>query len=619
MDGHATSSPTEMRDPSAAAQGDLVQRLFGRLERKFEAQWQAATKDIHDTAKELDSAHREHMQKLEQRQYELEQRVEARMAVVENTRTGWRIVTRSFSLRSMTRRRGSPSVPPSGTRRRTSTSSKRTRSPLLRGRGARGHRLCVRGRCDAGRLRRHAGRPRIGEAVGCRVRGIADHVGKASAAGAHRAEDGGRHMEACRHHDSRRRRRSPLSLQASGARFPAAAGRARVLRKEGPVAIDWHRVAKVEIRARDDEPTISWNIAALAALGIEGAEARSAVASSDPSRRAQCSVVFDAARVLSACTCNGRAVLHQDPRIRARKMHEVRALMKRNDIVALQETHMTKEATDIEIAAHSKEWRVCLRLKTHKCVPLWAPTSPAPGFEMRRWLLEALLDWSCFRVVSAATHVGFVMGPEGGTRSLAALLEKWAARAAGIGRSGAPAGGAGHICATTAVTVLGYFAQVMAPPPQLEELERRAVSKAMCLPGNTLGRRGHLDVADAGGARMGSVLAYVTARRVRAAICTVPDWSRDPDVLREAARERGMLADLARGDNVLGWWDAPPLAVNLRNAARAACDVPRVHDALRNDFEDVLTSSSASATRVMTRALAPGAVAQAVGRRLWSI
>lgn len=50
--------------------------------------------------------------------------------------------------------------------------------------------------------------------------------------------------------------------------------------------------------------------------------------------------------------------------------------------------------------------------------------------------------------------------------------------------------------------------------------------------------------------------------------------------------------------------------MNLRNATHAACDVLDVHDTLRTNFEEVSVSSApqASATRVMTRALVPGAV-----------
>lgn len=76
----------------------------------------------------------------------------------------------------------------------------------------------------------------------------------------------------------------------------------------------------------------------------------------------------------------------------------------------------------------------------------------------------------------------------------------------------------------------------------------------------------------ASGVRMGSVLAYATVCRVRAAICTVPDWRRDLDFLREAIRERGMLADVARGDNFPGWWD-PPASCEFekRHACRMRC------------------------------------------------
>lgn len=233
-------------------------------------------------------------------------------------------------------------------------------------------------------------------------------------------------------------------------------------------------------------------------------------------------------------------------------------------------------------------------------------------------MVESVPEWSRFRIVPAATYLGFVMGLEGSTRSWAAPLEKWVTRAASIGSAGAPAGVASHMYTTTAVPVLGYVAQLMVSPPQLEELERRAVSKVLCLPGNTLGRRWHLDLAEAGGARMGSVLAYVTACRVRAGIATVPDWSRDIEILRAAVQSRGVLADLANSDEVPGWWDGPPLAVNLRNAARAACDVGDVHDALRGDFEAVFESATpqARAVQVMTRALVPNVVGAAVARRL---
>lgn len=42
-------------------------------------------------------------------------------------------------------------------------------------------------------------------------------------------------------------------------RLPDAAARAQFLRREGLIAIEWHKVAKVEIPTREGEPMISWN------------------------------------------------------------------------------------------------------------------------------------------------------------------------------------------------------------------------------------------------------------------------------------------------------------------------------------------------------------------------
>lgn len=98
---------------------------------------------------------------------------------------------------------------------------------------------------------------------------------------------------------------------------------------------------------------------------------------------------------------------------------------------------------------------------------------------------------------------------------------------------------AAQIYFTAALLVLRYVAQVHCPPRSLEDLERRAVGRALCLPGNMLGRRWHVELAAAGGERFGSALAYVTACRMRAAITTVPDWAADVARLGAVVDTRG--------------------------------------------------------------------------------
>lgn len=125
-------------------------------------------------------------------------------------------------------------------------------------------------------------------------------------------------------------------------------------------------------------------------------------------------------------------------------------------------------------------------------------------------------------------------------------------------------------------------------------------------------------MAEVGGARFGSALAYVTACRVRAAIVTVPDWAADVARLRATIDSQGALADLEQGGNVPRWWDSPPLAHNLREAAHAARDVPAVHDALRARFEDIFVAARPQtlATRTLEASLAPGVLRAVVSRRL---
>lgn len=61
----------------------------------------------------------------------------------------------------------------------------------------------------------------------------------------------------------------------------------------------------------------------------------------------------------------------------------------------------------------------------------------------------------------------------------------------------------------------------------------------------------------------------------------------DVERLRAAAADHGLLSEINLGAAIPWWWDAPPLAVNLAEAARAARDEPRMHAALIPNFEDI--------------------------------
>lgn len=101
-----------------------------------------------------------------------------------------------------------------------------------------------------------------------------------------------------------------------------------------------------------------------------------------------------------------------------------------------------------------------------------------------------------------------------------------------------------------------------------------ATGRALCFPGNMLGRRWYIELATAGAGRFGGALAYVTACRTRAAITTVPDWATDVARLGAPIDSRGSLADLDDSGALPRWLGSRPLVFNFREAAHAARDTP---------------------------------------------
>lgn len=211
-----------------------------------------------------------------------------------------------------------------------------------------------------------------------------------------------------------------------------------------------------------------------------------------------------------------------------------------------------------------------LRPRPHKCalVRMWASFSPALESEMRCWLLEVIPDWGRLNVVSAATHLAFVMGPEGGSRS---WLGRWLS-----GAGAPPAGVSGAPCRRRCPALLRdcpscpWICGAGPLPPAGSGGLRRAMGRALFLPGSTLGRLWHIVLANAGGGQFGSALAYVTAYRVRAGLdgAGFALWSTPT-----SCSQTLVTATPCR------WWGSRPLALNLRGAAHAdssPTDVPIV-------------------------------------------
>lgn len=70
---HSTYESTELRDHSVDAQESMVYRLFSKLEKRIETQWQEeTTTELKSTVLELDNIQRDRMHRMEQRQAAVE-------------------------------------------------------------------------------------------------------------------------------------------------------------------------------------------------------------------------------------------------------------------------------------------------------------------------------------------------------------------------------------------------------------------------------------------------------------------------------------------------------------------------------------------------------------------
>ena len=128
-----------------------------------------------------------------------------------------------------------------------------------------------------------------------------------------------------------------------------------------------------------------------------------------------------------------------------------------------------------------------LRLKPQKCV-LILTTSTADEHNtavVRQWLRVHCPGWCNFQMANTGKYLGFCLGPKSSLLQWKEPLEKFKARVSEAKASSVPTALAGSVFASRAVSVLGYKAQLVPPPPTLSML-------SYGLPINSLACRGLL-------------------------------------------------------------------------------------------------------------------------------
>ena len=150
------------------------------------------------------------------------------------------------------------------------------------------------------------------------------------------------------------------------------------------------------------------------------------------------------------------------------------------------------------------------------------------------------------------------MGPGAGSRQWDSPLAKYKLRVEEIAASGAPAVLAVHHYNTRAVSVLGYVAQFIPPPPNIKKIEMGAISRLLHLATSSLDFHSIFQLENACGLKIQCVLAVMTASMVRASVDTfqgIEDYTRYP---REVASQCLPARDFVSSHRWPAGWDSLP-------------------------------------------------------------
>ena len=235
-------------------------------------------------------------------------------------------------------------------------------------------------------------------------------------------------------------------------------------------------------------------------------------------------------------------------------------------------------------------------VKPKKCiiVPTGAPYSPHLAECIKDWLCRNLPAWAAFHVKPSAKYLSFWLGPRSANLQWCSPAHKWSCRA--LLAAGADSAASTTILRynTRALPVLGYVAQLIPVPHGMLKAERRLLYSLLHAPFNALGGHALFRLHEGGGPRIQSLSVLSMAARLRTATCTVTHWPELLVELHAAAEDHLPFARVVKGLVWPAFWDSPPFATHL---AEAAALFPGSHDAhtalalRRNDISGVADGS----------------------------
>ena len=206
-----------------------------------------------------------------------------------------------------------------------------------------------------------------------------------------------------------------------------------------------------------------------------------------------------------------------------------------------------------------------LALNPKKCVIVLSSVEATPHniHIIRQWLSVHIPAWSEFGIANAAKYLGFVLGPRAGLSQWAEPLKKFQFRVDQIARSGDSAAVSFRQYSSKAVSVLGYVAQLVPPPDNIDSIELGAMNKVGHMATNSISRKAFHYVSDVFALGARSLKATLQASMLRTALATCSDFGPSLSLLHEAALEcMPVRAVISGGLSPFGW-DSSAIVHNL--------------------------------------------------------
>ena len=129
-----------------------------------------------------------------------------------------------------------------------------------------------------------------------------------------------------------------------------------------------------------------------------------------------------------------------------------------------------------------------LTLKPRKCVLVLTSITPsAPNIKrIREWLSVYVPEWIDFLISDHAKYLGVYLGPKAGCMQWKGPIAKYQKRVDDIWSSHLSASAASREYNIKTVSILGYVAQFVPPPPNFRALETASIGKCLHLATSSL-------------------------------------------------------------------------------------------------------------------------------------